>query len=120
MKYFKTTDTAIDEINRFFIEYQEKWHVFLELLCELEDGDRLVDELAEDWGIGVPKSDISMSHMDIMPKFKWNANGIRGELCDTYDELVGKVSKWNHKITTLKSFIYVMNIMFLKQQLVID
>jgi hypothetical protein len=114
------TDTAIDEINHFFYDYQEKWHDFFELLYELEDGNHFINELAKDWNVEIPKPYISMSHIDIMPKFKWDTNGKRGELCDTYDALVGKISIWKHKIITIKSFIYVMNLMFLKQQLVID
>ena len=114
------TDYAIDKINRFFYDYQENWHVFLELLYELEDGNDFVNELAKDWNVEIPKPYISMSHIDIMPKFKWDTNGKRGELCDTYEELVEKIFKWYNKITTIKSFIYVMNIMFLKQQLVVD
>jgi hypothetical protein len=114
------TDSAIDEIDRFFFDYQEKWHVFLELLYELEDGNLFINELAKDWGVEIPKPYISMSHIDLMPKFKWDTNGKRGEMCDTYQELVEKISKWNHKIITLKSFIYEMKIRCIIQLLVID
>ena len=44
------TDYAIDKINRFFYDYEENWHVFLELLYELEDGNDFVNELANKMG----------------------------------------------------------------------
>ena len=108
---------AVDKITKLFDTYEKKWYVFVNLINEIENGENVVNDKAKFWNVDIPIPPYSISHFYLNPIFKWDTNG-KSTLCNTQDELVDKISKWELKISNLEAFIRLMTFLYIEENLV--